>query len=134
VKRLTNIWRRLRHVALVAVVAAATTASLAGGIASSASASTFNCESRTSEGKTCYQLNGPNETMEEGEGDDYTYPEFELTFWKWNGGSSYTNIYSHVFFSYTGAHCYSSVFTGHENVAAALKKDNLAGYQGGCRA
>jgi hypothetical protein len=109
-------------------------AMLAGGAASSAWAGTFNCESR-GRGKTCLTVSGPNEGMEEGEGDNYTSPVFELLFWKYNGGSSYTKIYNHIFYSYTGSHCYSSLFTGHLEVASAAEYDNLAGDQiDGCRA
>jgi hypothetical protein len=133
-KKLTSYRYRLRHVILVAVLATVGAAMLVGGAASSAWAGAFNCESR-GKGKTCLTLSGPNEDMEEGEGDNYTSPEFELIFWKYNGGSSYSNIYDHIFYSYTGYHCYSSVFDGHLEVASNLAYDNLAGDQiDGCRA
>lgn len=133
-KRLTSYRHRLRHVVLVGALAVAGAAMLVGGAASSAWAGTFNCESR-GDGSTCLIVNGPNEYMEEGEGDNYTYPEFELIFWKYNGGSNYTNIYDNIFYTYTGYHCYSSVFDGHLEVAAPLEYDNLAGDQiDGCRA
>lgn len=120
----------LRRAAMIAAFVAML---VAGTAASSAWAGAFNCESR-GKGKTCLTVSGPNENMEEGEGDNYTYPEFELIFWKYNGGSSYSNIYHHIFDSYTGYHCYSSLFDGHLEVASNLEYDNLAGNQFlGCR-
>jgi hypothetical protein len=134
-KRLTSRWHGLGHVGLVVALAALGAAMLTGGAVSASASSTFNCETRTSEGSTCYVVSGANESMEEGEGDDYTRAEFELTFWKYNGGSNYTELYSHLFFSYTGIHCYSSLFNGHEEVSGVGHKGNLAGYQvTGCRA
>lgn len=121
--------RRLRHVALLSALAAASAVMFVGSAASSAWAnSSFNCESR-GQGKTCLNLSGPNETMEEGEGDNYTRARFELSFFKYNGGSNYTEIYSKIFNSYTATHCYSSVFKGHLTVAAELEYSNLAGTQ-----
>jgi hypothetical protein len=69
--------------------------------------------------------------MEEGEGDNYTYPEFGMIFWKYNGGSSYTEIWAKAFSSYTGTHCYSSVFSGHLEVVVASQA-NIAGTQRFC--
>jgi hypothetical protein len=129
-KRLSSCQQRLRHVTLVAALAATGAMMLMGGAASSAWAnSTFNCEN-ASESKlsTCLIINGPNETMAWGEGDNYSYPEFLLTFFKYNGGSNYTEIYSHVFDSYTGSHCYGS-FDGHLRVISNGEYDNLAGNQ-----
>lgn len=128
-KQLTSYRHRLRHVALVVALAVAGAVTVAGGAATSAWAnSSFNCESR-GQGKTCLNLSGPNETMEEGEGDNYTRALFELSFFKYNGGSNYTEIYKHIFNSYTGYHCYSSVFKGHLTVSSDLEYANLAGTQ-----
>lgn len=128
-QRPTRWWHRLRHVTLVATLALASAAMLANGVPSSALAnSTFNCESRSG-GKTCLTVSGPNEYMEEGEGDNYTHPEFELVFWEFNGGSSYTDIWHKIFDAYSAYHCYSSRFDGHLEVAANLEYDNLAGNQ-----
>jgi hypothetical protein len=124
--------RHCRHVALLAALAAVGAAMLVGGTASSARAGAFNCETR-SEGKKipCFTISGPNETMEEGEGDNYTYPEFTMVFWKYNGGSSYTEIWGKSFSSYTGTHCYSSAFKGHLQVAV-LSQANIAATQRDC--
>lgn len=124
----------LRHVALLAALAAAA-AVLMGSTASSARASSsFNCESRSESKKIpCFTISGPNESMEEGEGDNYTYPEFTMVFWKYNGGSSYTQIWGKPFSAYTGTHCYSSAFDGHLQVAV-LSQANLAGTQRYCGA
>lgn len=62
-----------------------------------------------------------------GEGDNYTYPEFLLTFFKHNSGSNYSEIYSAWYYSYTGSHCYGN-FTGHLRVLS-VERDNLAGNQ-----
>jgi hypothetical protein len=134
-KRLTRCWHALRHVGFVAALVVVGTVMLAGGAGSASATGPFNCETRSSEGSTCYVVSGANESMEEGEGDDYTRAEFELVFWKYNGGSNYTDLYSHLFYSYTGIHCYSSGFEGHEEVSGVGHKGNLAGYQiSGCRA
>jgi hypothetical protein len=85
-KQLTNYRDRLRR-RVVAALAVAVAMLVVGGAASSAWASSFNCESR-GDGSTCRKLSGPNQTMEEGEGDNYTSAEFELVFWKYNGGST----------------------------------------------
>jgi hypothetical protein len=132
-KQLTSYpHHRLRHAVLVAALAV-TAAVLVGGAASSALATTFNCESR-GDGKTCNSLSGPNQTMEEGEGNNYTTAEFELIFWKYEGIGEYREIYHNIFYSYVGYKCYSSVFDGHLQVYS-LGSDNLAGNQiDGCRA
>ncbi len=133
-KRLANCWYGLRHVRLIVALAVLGAAMLAGGAVSASASSTFNCETRSSEGSKCLVVSGANESMEEGEGDNYSVAEFELIFWKYNGGSSYTELYSHLFFSYTGIHCYSSLFNGHEEVSGVGHKSNLAGTQvTGCR-
>lgn len=134
-KLLSICQQRLRHVALVAALAVAGTVMLANGAASSASANTsFNCESRSeSKESTCLLISGPNEEMDEGEGDDYTHPEFFLKFWQFNGGSSYSEIWYKPISGYTAYHCYSSKFDGHIQVYTDLSKDNLAGTQrAGC--
>jgi hypothetical protein len=131
-KQLTNCRDRLRR-RVVAALAVAVAMLVLGGAASSAWASSFNCESR-GDGSTCRKLSGPNQTMEEGEGDNYTSAEFELVFWQYNGGSSYTEIYHNTFYAYVGYKCYSSLFDGHLEVYAR-ESDNLAGDQiDGCRA
>lgn len=131
--QLTSCRHCLRYVALLAALVAAGTALLVGGTASSARASAFNCETRSESKKIpCYEINGPNESMEEGEGDNYTNPEFGMIFWKFNGGSSYTEIWWKTFSSYTGTHCYSSAFDGHIQVYDEAVPGNLAGTQRDC--
>lgn len=131
--QLTSYRHRPRHVALLAALAAAGAAMLVGGTASSARAIAFNCEKYSEVKKIpCYGISGPNETMEEGEGDNYTSPEFSMIFWKYNGGSNYTEIWNKSFSSYTGAHCYSSAFDGHIEVYDLSSPSNLAGNQRDC--
>ena len=131
---LTSCRSRLRNGALVAALAIVGWAILAGGATSTALAnSSFNCESRSTEGSTCLLVSGPNETMDEGEGDNYSKPLFELIFYKFNGGSSYTVIFKQIFKTYTAYYCYPSSFDGHIQIASALERDNLAGTQrAGC--
>lgn len=133
-RRLSGCRHSIRYVTL----AVAGAVLLMGGVASSAWAkSSFNCENASeTKAKTCLIINGPNEMFQEGEGNDYTYPEFYLTFYKYNGGSSYTVIYETTAHEYSFAHCYTGEggnFDGHERVAVtALEYSNLAGTQRAC--
>jgi hypothetical protein len=100
-----------------------------------AGASTFNCESSHGKGITvCETASGNNETIDWGEGDNYsTKIGFLVAFWKYNGGTNYTllNTYEATN-TYTFNVCnrsYANRYDGHAETVTKYEgeKDNIAG-------
>jgi hypothetical protein len=100
---------------------------LSSAVPPASAESTFNCQS-LGKGATCNQISGPNETLDWFEGANYTYAEFFLEIWKYNGGSNYNKETGYTVFAYTGSHCTTSK-SGHGGVFLQNAPGNIAGRQ-----
>jgi hypothetical protein len=97
---------------------------LSGAVQVASAESNFNCGG----GKHCNQITGPNETMDWFEGANYSYEEFFLEVWKYNGGSNYNKEKGYTVFAFTGSVCVPSK-TGHGGVFLVNESGNIAGKQ-----
>jgi hypothetical protein len=89
---------------------------------------TYNCNSVGKAIPCNGPISGPNETIDWVEGANYTYPEFFMEVWKYNGGSNYNREKFYSVFAYTGSICVSSK-TGHGGVWLQGAAGNIAGRQ-----
>ena len=62
------------------------------------------------------------------EGANYSYEEFFLEVWKYNGGSNYNKEKGYTVFAFTGSVCVANK-TGHGGVFLVHEPGNIAGRQ-----
>jgi hypothetical protein len=112
---------RLRALLAVSVVAASL-ATLAAAAPKQAFGTTYSCN-------PCGSTSGPNETIDEASGRDYTYNIVYVHAWKYNGGSNYNlEAWTYSETTYHVRLCLgSNKFNGHGDTTAGGLSANLWG-------